>query len=398
MAENPQNIIRSWNVQTNFAGGPVTSNRLVPPKYGRIKYNYVKTWREISAGVADLDWSSKNYSFYIPSGVRVLSAMYLRIKLPAVSGATYKNYPGLYPIKEIRLVSGGSEVYTAPYTEFLADHMQSLTEQCAKTFGKAYLGHEDALSGDARDIMCPILLPNSAYMDRAGPSTRGHGILPATFGANDLEIQLTMHAGNYLTSDNSVSVGSIKGLCSYMFHEVNSSSAAIANLQDKRGLYSIINRRFTELTSGWQHYAVADAVETWNINQPQGVVTETILVACAYNANEDRHSVTYVKPTSFKVTADSIVQKDLDTQNKIDAELWTNGFCSPDDFPQPGRLCFAAQVADTPHTYAGGYNQQLASSIQYDFTFAEAVSYKLFAVQIQRVQIDGAGQMSASLH
>ena len=84
-----------------------------------------------------------------------------------------------------------------------------------------------------------------------------------------------------------------------MFHEVNSSSAAIANLQDKRGLYSIINRRFTELTSGWQHYAVADAVESWNINQPQGVVTETILVACAYNANEDRHYVTYVKPTSF---------------------------------------------------------------------------------------------------
>ena len=110
MAENPQNIIRSWNVQTNFAGGPVTSNRLVPPKYGRIKYNYVKTWREISAGVADLDWSSKNYSFYIPSGVRVLSAMYLRIKLPAISGATYKPYPGLYAIKEIRLLSGGKEL------------------------------------------------------------------------------------------------------------------------------------------------------------------------------------------------------------------------------------------------------------------------------------------------
>ena len=54
--------------------------------------------------------------------------------------------------------------------------------------------------------------------------------------------------------------------------------------------------------------------------------------------------------------------------------------------------------ASLPRSYAGGYNQQLASSIQYDFTFAEAVSYKLFAVQIQRVQIDGAGQMTASLH
>ena len=34
MAENPQNIIRSWNVQTNFAGGPVTYNKLVPPPMG----------------------------------------------------------------------------------------------------------------------------------------------------------------------------------------------------------------------------------------------------------------------------------------------------------------------------------------------------------------------------
>ena len=44
-----------------------------------------------------------------------------------------------------------------------------------------------------------------------------------------------------------------------------------------------------------------------------------------------------------------------------------------------------------PH---GGYNQQLASSIQYEFTFDQAVSYKIIAVQIQRVQIDGAGKMS----
>ena len=396
MAENPQNIIRSWNVQTNFAGGPVTSNRLVPPKYGRIKYNYVKTWREISAGLGDLDWESKSYSFYIPSGVRVISAMYLRIKLPAHT-ANYKAYPALYAIKEIRLVSGGSEVYSAPYREFLVDHMQSLTQHCAEVFGKTYLGHENTPSGAARDVMCPILLPNSAYMDRAGPSTRGHGILPATFGANDLEVQITLNAGNFLTDDTSVSVGSIKGLCSYMFHEVNSSASAISNLQDKRGLYSIVNRRFTELTSGWQHYATANAVETWNINQPQGVVTETMILAVPYNAAEDRHTVAYVKPTSFKVIADSIVQKDLDTSNKIDAELWTNGFCAPTDFPSNGRLCFAAQVADTPHTYSGGYNQQLASSIQYEFTFSQAVSYKIIAVQIQRVQIDGAGKMSASL-
>ena len=172
MAENPQNIIRSWNVQTNFSGGPVTYNKLVPPKYGRIMYNYVQTWREVQAGLGDLDWGAKYFSFYLPKAIRVLGAMYLRIQLPAIGGATYKPYPGLYPIKTIRIMSGGQQVYVAPYTLFPADHMQSLTEHCAKEFGKCYLGYETVASGDARDIMCPIMLPNSAYMDRAGPNPR----------------------------------------------------------------------------------------------------------------------------------------------------------------------------------------------------------------------------------
>ena len=398
MCENPQNIIRSWNVQTAFSGGPVTYNKLVPPKYGRIMYNYVQTWREVSAGLGDLDWSSKYFSFYLPKGIRILGAMYLRIKLPAISGATYKPYPGLYPIKDIRIMSGGQQVYLAPYTMFLADHMQSLTEHCAKEFAKTYLGYEETPSGDARDIMCPILLPNSAYMDRAGPSTRGHGIFPAVMENNRLEIQLTMNSGNYLTSDNSVAVGSIKNLCSYMFHEVRTTAEKQAILQDKRGIYSIVNRRFTELTSGWTHYPTANVVAVWNINQPQGIVTETMLLAVADNANEDRHTVQYIKPTSFKIIADSETQKNLDTQNKVDAELWVNGFCPPPDFPNPGRLCFAAHVASTPHTYSGGYNQRLASNIQYEFTFSQAVRYKLVAVQLQRVEIDAAGKMTASLN
>ena len=130
MCENPQNIIRSWNVQTAFSGGPVTYNKLVPPKYGRIMYNYVQTWREVNAGLGDLDWGAEYFSFYLPKGIRILGAMYLRIQLPEISGATYKPYPGLYPIKDIRIMSGGQQVYLAPYTMFLADHMQSLTEHC----------------------------------------------------------------------------------------------------------------------------------------------------------------------------------------------------------------------------------------------------------------------------
>ena len=51
-------------------------------------------------------------------------------------------------------------------------------------------------------------------------------------------------------------------------------------------------------------------------------MTEVQLIAVADDADESRHGLTYIKPVTFKVTADSIVQKDLDSQNKVDYELW----------------------------------------------------------------------------
>ena len=128
-------------------------------------------------------------------------------------------------------------------------------------------------------------------------------------------------------------------------------------------------------------------------------MTEVQLIAVADNADESRHGFTYIKPTTFKVTADSIVQKDLDSQQKVDAELWVNGFVQRNgDFTSPGRLCFAAHCASNSHVYTGGYNQQLASTIQYDFTFSGACRYKLVAVQLQRVRIDSTGRITATLN
>ena len=104
-----------------------------------------------------------------------------------------------------------------------------------------------------------------------------------------------------------------------------------------------------------------------------------------------------MRPTKLKVTADSIVQKDLDSKEKIAIELYENGFDENSLFPQPARLCFASHCCDNSYAYTGGYNQQIASTIQYDFTFDEAVKYKLIAVQLQRVRIDALGRMSAKL-
>ena len=380
-----------------FQHGPGSLQQACPPQFSRIATNFVQTWREEQCR-STLDFGSQHHSYYVPQGLQVISALYLSIDLPALPSSTFKKYPGLYVIKTIRLLSGSKEIYTCDYRQFLHDHCQSLTNECLKTFAKTYLGHQDTMDDTARTVMLPILLPNSAYLDRAGPDTRGHGIWPCQLGnTNRLEIQVTFNDGNFLTADTAVSCPSIADKCKWLYHEVNMTSANTRQYAQQLGTYSIINRRFTELTNGWQTYATPDAKATWNINQPQGVVTEVMLIAVPTAATEDRFECNYVKPTKFKIIADTIVQKDLDTKSKIDAELWSNGFCPPDDFPCPGRLCFAAHTAKSSHLYSGGYNQQLVSTISYEFEFAEAVKWKLVAVQLQRVSIQADGKVVANL-
>ena len=392
--ENPENIIRSWNVQTNFASGPVVADRLVPPQYGRIRTPFCQVWREETLGTT-LNWESKNFSVYLPESLRVVSSIYLRLQL-AAPDQNFKAYPGLYAIKTIRLLSAGQEVYTCDYFQFMVDHMQQMRDQEARDFAKAYLGYEASPSTNARDVMLPILLFNSQYLMRSGADHRGHGVLPCFLGQNRLEIQITMnHSKNLLAAVGTVPT--ISGKCSFMYHEVKMTPANLLSFSDARGKYSIVTRRFTELTSGWQHYETADTKATWNINQPQGIVTEVQLLAVANNADETRHTAAYLRPTKFKIIADSIVQKDLDTKNKVDAELWVNGFVENSDFPQPGRLCFAAHASENNHTYSGGYNMQLASTITYEFEFNVACRYKIIAVQLQRVRIDQVGRVTASL-
>ena len=122
------------------------------------------------------------------------------------------------------------------------------------------------------------------------------------------------------------------------------------------------------------------------------------MLAVPTNANELLlQTEQFVQPTKMKVTADSIVQIDMDTPEKIQCQLYENGFDENSDFPQPGRICFAAHCCDNSYAYTGGYNQQIASTISYDFEFDQAVKYKLIAVQLQRVRIDALGRMSAKL-
>ncbi len=393
--ENPQNLIASWNLQTSFATGPVLSDQLVPKKFARIRTPFVCTWREEKLN-SILDHASQNFSIYLPESLRVLKDAFLKIEVPAAATAL-KPFPGIHFIKTIRILSAGQEVYVCDYNQHMIDYLQQLRDEDAVQFGKCYLGHEVNMSNAARTVMLPLFLPNSPFLLRDGKDQRGHGIFPAYLGQNRLELQLTMNASTYALANGTDVIPSISGKCSMMYRECQMSASNKLAFGDARGKYSVITRRFTEITSGWES-AAADTNITWNINQPQGIVTEVMVLAIPTDDN-DAKLVTgqYVRPVKLKVTADSIVQKDLDSVEKIAIELYENGFDDNAHFPQCARLCFASHCCDNSYAYTGGYNQQIASTIQYDFEFAEAVKYKLVAVQLQRVRIDALGRMSAKL-
>ena len=394
--ENPANLIRSWNLMSGWATGPIREDKLTPVKYGRIRTLFNHTWREEQVS-SNFDWGAQNFSIYLPESLYVVGSIYLKIVLPANGSGNYKDYPGIHALKQVRLMSNGTEVYTADCNLFFHDYLESLSDEALTVFSETYLGKLSAASGASRTIMVPIMLPNSAYMGRAGGTSHSHGIFPCFLGKSRLELQLTMNPATYVSADAANPAGSIAGACSLMYHQVELSENKRGAYADLRGAYSIINRRFTELTSDWTHCTGANVVQHVNQYQPQGTVTEILVIAVDDDADASRHGVTYILPSSIKITADSIVQKDLDTPQKVKAELWTNGFVPNSTFNSPGRLCFAAHAAQSDHLFSGGYNMSLASNVDIEFTFPSACRYKVVASQIQRVSIDSLGKIRARL-
>ena len=218
-SENPRNLIRSWSLQSNWATGPVQEDKLVPPAYGRIRTPFVHTWRE-SAIDNNLDWGTQRYSIYLPESLRVVAGMFLKIVVPANSGAAvFKQYPGIYAMKEFKLLSAGQEVYTCNVEDFLVDYMESLSNEALKRFSEAYLGHEDVPTATGRTILIPLLMPNSSYLGRAG-GTRGHGIFPCFLGQNRAEVQITLNPAKFLSADAANEPPSIAGACALVYHQV----------------------------------------------------------------------------------------------------------------------------------------------------------------------------------
>ena len=104
-----------------------------------------------------------------------------------------------------------------------------------------------------------------------------------------------------------------------------------------------------------------------------------------------------MQASHLSITSDSIVQKQLDSAEKVQLELWQNGFTGNDIVEPCSRICFAAHAAEAENLYSGAYNMGHSSNITIDVEFPTAVDVRVYAVQLQRIVIDADGNLIASL-
>ena len=77
-----------------------------------------------------------------------------------------------------------------------------------------------------------------------------------------MEVQLTLNSAKYVSANDANDPASIAGKCTLMYHQVEMIPDNILRYSDLRGNYSIVNRRFTELTNGYQTYTAVQAAAT----------------------------------------------------------------------------------------------------------------------------------------
>jgi len=392
--ENPESIIRSLNLQAGFSNARVSEDRLVPDKYSRVRQPFTRSFREHQLP-SQVDWNV-TYSWFLPESLRVVSSIFVEIQLPALGTGNYKECPGLYAIEQQRFLSAGTESYHVNPALFLREYLCSLTEEACDQFCKTYLGKTDVPSGAARTIWVPVFLPNSAYFHRHSENHHGFGAFPAYLGGNRLEVQMRFAPAENLTQTGADASGAISGNVKMIVHQIEAPPDAIMKYSDVRGQYSIVGRRLTEITNGWTT-AQANVAETITQVQPLGTVTSLLILAVPTGtADAKKEILQTTEARSIKITADSIVQRDLESAQKCRVELWSNGFTGNNYCNTASRMCFNAHGSDDK-IYSGGYQMSLSSQINVDVSFPAAVDYRVYAVQYQRVTINSTGHVQSSL-
>jgi hypothetical protein len=403
--ENTRPITDSFALTSRFSNGQKRGiDELIPVPFRRVRQLHLKSWRTTKLDSV-ITWGVEGYSVQMPESSKVISSAFLRIDLPAISasGVTYKKNPGLKCIKSMRILVAGSEAYNVPnYQIVLRDYMESLQHDHEWTcFAKAHFGYEAVLTNAARKVHIPILLPNSPYLTRNSSSAEryGTGVWPNNLSGNRIEVQFTMYANTYQTSNRSATP-SIQNACSLAIREIKMSSTS---LEDKygsaQGTYSIVTREFQELTVGYQ--AVSSGADaSFKFANPTGSVSELqVFVIPAESNDEDRDIFEgTVLPAQLHLDFDGIRVKSFDFQEKLLLENYSQGIKVNSHSSELARVYFTSHAAESTALYNGSMRFDNVSQLTLSLTApAQNVLVRVYAVKYASVQIDSQGQMRSYL-
>ena len=387
-------VVDQFALCNRFASLGVTNpdNTLLPQAYGRVQTAYLKQNRKESFAV---QYAEENKSYTFPESLRVLQAAYLRVNLPANNSGSYKTCPGLNIIKTIHIRCNGDLVYSTPYRSVMADHLASLRDESARAYAAAHLGYKSgAASGAARVCWLPIPLPNSSIWRYGG---RSQGALPfGSFKNNKIEVTFDMYDNTYSAADRTAPSPALSG-GQIVMKEVVAPLSQMPVLSDARGRYSVVSRRFTILQDfvSINSNVEADIV----VSNLSGCVTEIIVEAFAYDANQDRLDVRApVVPTEVKLICDSVECIKYDTQDECRLVDYSHGYRRNDFFDgNVYRLVFGSHGADTDRQFCGAMNFQGITQANLKLKFAQQVTFRVLAVQLGVTSITSSGRLVQKL-
>jgi hypothetical protein len=299
---------------------------------------------------------------------------------------------------------GGTEAYTVQnYQIVLRDYLESLQRDHEWTcFCKAHFGYESTLSQDARKVHIPILLPNSPYFTRNSSAAEklGTGVFPNNLGTNRIEIQLTMFADTYQTSDRTSACPSIQNSCYLAIREIKMSSSS---LEDKygsaQGTYSIVTREFQELTTGWESVA-SGADASFKFANPTGSVSELQVFCLPAESDDEKRNIfeDTVLPSELHLDMDGVTVKSFGFKELILMENYSQGIKINSHSSDLARVYFTSHAAESSAVYNGAMRFDNVSQLTLRMTApAQAVIVRVFAVKYASVQIDSNGTMRSYL-
>ena len=394
MAVDTRFVVEQFALCSRFAamGQTKSDNSLLPQSYARVQTNYLKQNRKETFACAYAD-VNKSYSF--PESLQILASSYLECTLPLNGAGNYKTIPGLWIIDKFYLRCNGDLVYSGCYQTLLSDHIASLTDEDARAYVEAYMGHiPGAASGAARTVFLPLPLPNSHLWRYGG---RGQGAYPFTSHRNNkIEISFDFFANVGSAAARANPSPAMTGT-RIVHKEVICPLAQAPTLRDARGRYALVSRRYTQL----QDWTAASAAAEQDIvvSNLSGCVVELIIEACVQQSDLDRLDLSApLTPTAVRLICDSVECINHDSEAECKMVEYSHGYRRNDFFSSNTyRLVFGSHGAESDRTFQGAINFSGVTQANLKLTFGVNATYRVTAVQLGVTSISSTGRLTQKI-